>query len=112
MIFDPPKNLLTSKYPPPQMWLMLLVIVAIIAFLAGGIVLNKERIQFDFSDEDLVAANRVLAEFVHDRKAIQGEADDPLLKDAQELLKTIKELQDNRDKEASADARNDVQDRP
>jgi ABC-type phosphate/phosphonate transport system permease subunit len=112
MIFDPPKDLLTSKSPPTQMWLMLIIIVAIIAFLGGGIALNKEHIQFDFTDEDLVVAKRVISEFVHDRTAIQGQTDDPLLADAQELLKTIKELQDDRDKEESAEARNESQDRP
>jgi hypothetical protein len=113
MIFDPPKNLLTSKSPPPQMWLMLLVIVVIIAFWVGLMTgAHRDRFDYDFTDKDLVTANRVIAEFVHDRKAIRGEAGDPLLKDAQELLKTIKELQGNRDKEASANARNDGQDRP
>jgi hypothetical protein len=112
MIFDPPKDLLTSKSPPTKMWLMLVIIVAIIAFLVGGIAGFERGRQLDFTDEDLVVAKRVVSEFVHDRTAIQGKADDPLLADAQELLKTIKELQDNRDKEASADARNDFQDRP
>lgn len=111
-MFDPPKDLLTSKYPPTKMWLMLVLFVAIIAFWGGtiaGTVQTKGEV--DFADEDLAVAKRVISEFVHDRKAIQGQADDALLADAQELLKTIKELQDNRDKEASADARSDFQDR-
>jgi hypothetical protein len=92
---------------------MLVLCVAIIAFWVGGIVttLTRGQIQFDLTDEDLVVAKRVISEFVHDRTAIQRQADDPLLADAQELLKTIKELQDNRDKEEAAEARSESQDR-
>lgn len=111
-MLDPPKDWLPGKYPPAGMWLMLLICVAIIAFWVGAMVGAHDRNQWDFTDEDLVLAKRVISEFVHDRNATQAQADDPLLADAQELLKTIKELQDNRDKEAAADARNDSQDRP
>lgn len=87
--------------------------VAIIAF-EGGMIAGTAQTkgEVDFADEDLATAKRVVSEFLHDRKAIQGQANDALLADAQELLKTIKELQDNRDKEASADAQSDSRDQP